>query len=50
MPGCPDEVRANGAMGHMMHWGFKHDIDCGCVFGGNMGLLRLDDWAEFYAS
>ena len=50
VPGCPDEVRANGAMGHMMHWGFKHDIDCGCVFGGNMGLLRLDDWEEFYAS
>ena len=27
----------------------KHDIDCGCVFGGAMGLLRLDDWQEFYA-
>lgn len=49
LPGCPDEVRAAGAEGRMMHWGRKHDIDCGCVYGGNMGLLRLDDWQEFYA-
>lgn len=49
LPGCPDAVRATGAAARMMHWGRKHDIDCGCVFGGNMGLLRLDDWQEFYA-
>ena len=49
LPGCPDEVREAGSKGLMMHWGYKHDIDCGCVFGGNMGLLRLDDWQEFYA-
>ena len=49
LPGCPDDVRAAGANARMMHWGRKHDIDCGCVFGGNMGLLRLNDWQEFYA-
>lgn len=49
LPGCPDEMRAAGAAARMMHWGRKHDIDCGCVFGGKMGLLRLDDWQEFYA-
>ena len=49
LPGCPDDVRAAGAEARMMHWGRKHDIDCGCVFGGKMGLLRLDDWQEFYA-
>ena len=49
LPGCPDEVRAAGAEARMMHWGRKHVIDCGCVFGGKMGLLRLDDWREFYA-
>ena len=49
LPGCPDDVRAAGAAAHMMHWGRKHCIDCGCVFGGNMGLLRLDDWQEYYA-
>ena len=48
LPGCPDEVRAEGAAGRMMHWGRKHDIDCGCVFGGNLGLLRLEDWQAFY--
>ena len=49
LPGCPEEARLAGADARMMHWGRKHDIDCGCVFGGNMGLLRLDDWQEFYA-
>ena len=49
LPDCPEEVRAAGAEARMMHWGRKHDIDCGCVFGGRMGLLRLDDWREFYA-
>ena len=48
--GCPPEVRAAGANGHMMHWGRKHDIDCGCVFGGNLGMLRLDDWQELYVA
>ena len=48
LPGCPDSVRAEGAKARAMHWGFKHDIDCGCVFGGNMGLVRLDDWQAFY--
>lgn len=50
LPGCPKEVMRVGVRGRMMHWGSKHDIDCGCVFGYNMGLLRLDDWCEFYAS
>ena len=49
LPGCPDDVRAAGAAALMMHWGCRHDIDCGCVYGGKMGLLRLDDWREFYA-
>ena len=25
-------------------------IDCGCVFGGSLGVLRLDDLREFYVS
>ena len=49
LPGCPDEMRKRGAEARMMHWGRKHDIDCGCVYGGKMGLLRLEDWQEFYA-
>lgn len=49
LPGCPDDVRAAGEAARMMHWGCRHDIDCGCVYGGSMGLLRLDDWQEFYA-
>ena len=47
---CPDEVREEGRQGHVMHWGCKHCIDCGCVFGGNLGILRLDDWQAFYVN
>ena len=25
-------------------------VDCGCVFGGSLGVLRLDDLQEFYVS
>ncbi len=46
---CPDEVRAQGELGQIMNWGHKHCIDCGCVYGGKMGILRLDDWEGFYA-
>lgn len=45
---CPEEVLEEGRAGRMMHWGRKHCIDCGCVFGFNLGLLRLDDWQAFY--
>ena len=45
---CPKDVLLAGLDNHMMHWKNKHAIDCGCVFNGNMGLLRLNDWAEFY--
>lgn len=45
---CPDTVRKDGRCSRMMHWGCRHNIDCGCVFGGRMGLLRLDDREEFY--
>lgn len=45
---CPDDVRAEGQQARMMHWGCRHGIDCGCVFGGNLGILRLDDWQAFY--
>ena len=48
IPDCPYEIVQAGESWHMMHWGSKHDIDCGCVYGGNMGLLRLHDWQEFY--
>jgi len=48
LPGCTDQAYTNGLEWRMMHWGRKHDIDCGCVYGGNLGLLRLDDWQEFY--
>ncbi len=45
---CPDEVLEEGRRAHMMHWGHKHCIDCGCVYGFNLGILRLDDWQAFY--
>ena len=50
LSGCPGTAVADGRSCYMMHWGCRHDIDCGCVFGGRMGLLRLDDWSEFYVS
>lgn len=49
IPGCPQEVIDDGSEWCMMHWGRKHDIDCGCVYGGRIGVLRLQDWEEFYA-
>ena len=48
IPGCPQEVIDEGSTWYMMHWGCKHDIDCGCVYGGRLGILRLQDWEEFY--
>ena len=50
LPDCPDDVMADGVAGRMMHWGRKYDIDCGCVFGGNLCLLRLEDKQAFYAA
>ena len=50
IPGCPAEVVKRGCDWRMMHWGCKHDIDCGCVYGGRLGVLRLQDWQEFYAA
>ena len=50
IPNCPESVRAEGSSGRMMHWGHKHDIDCGCVYGLNMGVLRLNDWEAFYVA
>ena len=47
--GCPEKVIKEGKDWYMMHWGRKHDIDCGCVYGGRLGVLRLQDWEEFYA-
>ena len=49
IPGCTQEVIDEGSAWYMMHWGRKHDIDCGCVYGGRLGVLRLQDWEEFYA-
>ena len=34
--------------GRIRHVGQHFSIDCGCCFGGNLGVLRLDDLAEFY--
>ncbi|MBO4365666.1 MAG: serine/threonine protein phosphatase [Eggerthellaceae bacterium] len=47
---CPEEVLEEGRNAHMMHWGSKHCIDCGCVYGFNLGILRLDDWQAFYVN
>lgn len=32
----------------MWHGPQRHAIDCGCAYGGRLGMLRLDDMAEFY--
>ena len=45
----PASQRLSGRVGEMMHWRRKHAIDCGAGYAGSVGLLRLDDWAEFYA-
>ena len=45
---CPRDVILDGLQNYIMQWNNKHDVDCGCVFGGNMGLLRLDDWKTFH--
>ena len=34
--------------GRIRRVGQHFSIDCGCCFGGNLGVLRLDDLAEFY--
>lgn len=30
------------------HYKDRHDIDCGCVYGGRLAMLRLEDGEEFY--
>ncbi|RAP50235.1 MAG: hypothetical protein BZ138_06845 [Methanosphaera sp. rholeuAM270] len=49
IPGCTAETLVDGLYNRIMRWDNKCDIDCGCCFGGTMGLLRLDDWEAFYA-
>lgn len=34
--------------GRVWHCWNRHDIDCGCAYGGHLGALRLDDLQEFY--
>ena len=38
----------DGDLCRIMHIGYKHDIDCGCIFGGKLGVLMLDTWEEDY--
>lgn len=42
-----DQARA-GADARVMEWGNKTDIDCGCVYGGHLSCIRLEDWKVFY--
>lgn len=39
---------ARGMRWHVMRWGNKTDIDCGCAYGGNLAAYRLEDHAEVY--
>lgn len=35
-------------LGRAWHHLNRHDIDCGCAYGGRLCCLRLDDFEEFY--
>ena len=48
IPNCPREQLSAGIDSRMMHWNGRNAIDCGCVFGGRLGMWRLDDGEEFY--
>lgn len=48
LPGCPADQVLAGNDNRIMTWNTRHAIDCGCVFGGRLAALRLDDLAEFY--
>lgn len=45
---CSAKEIKKGKNWHIMHWNRKWAIDCGCVFGGNLAALRLDDYQCFY--
>lgn len=40
-----DVPREPGRVWHHLN---RHDIDCGCAYGGRLCCLRLDDFEEFY--
>lgn len=40
--------RTSCETGGIWHFRNRHDIDCGCVYGGRLAALRLDDMQEFY--
>lgn len=42
-----EQVR-RGESGMTMSWNGRTDIDCGCVYGGQLACLRLEDGAVFY--
>lgn len=46
----PDNMKNDGIeqVDHILHYGNRIAIDCGCGFEGNLGCLRLDDMMEFY--
>ena len=35
-------------IGSCWHYLNRHDIDCGCAYGGRLCCLRLEDFEEFY--
>lgn len=37
------------AEGRIWHFRDRHNVDCGCVYGGHLGMMRLEDGEEFYA-
>lgn len=39
--GVPEDNR-------IWHHGDRHAIDCGCVYGGRLAMLRLEDGEEYY--
>ena len=47
---CSAKVKEEGKQNRIMHWRNKHAIDCGCVFDGNLGALRLEDFEGFYVA
>lgn len=42
------EESADFKPGSVWHCLNRHDIDCGCAYGGRLAALRLDDMQEFY--